>query len=214
MARKIAFKKEEIESAVKRLEAETGGELVVHVAAQSSEYREVKWILAGLCSFACALCIAILAGLWMSPSYLDTLTTSVVILAAGLLGWVIGHFTPALSRIIAGRRSLETRTLQRAETVFLEEEIFNTQERIGILLFISILERKVILLADSGINAKIQDNMWGEIVDKLAYQIKKNRTEEGLVQSIEGCRQLLLEHGFKGGPGDKNELSDSVRMDI
>ena len=42
-------------------------------------------------------------------------------------------------------------TRQRAENAFLEEEVFNTTQRTGIMIFISFFEHEVIVMADRGI---------------------------------------------------------------
>jgi len=97
--------------------------------------------------------------------------------------------------------------------VFLTEEIFNTKNRTGILIFVSYLEKKVVILADSGINEKTTASQWEQIVDKMTNSIKKGKIELAYIDAITNCEKLLLEKGFNTESQNKNELSDNFRVE-
>lgn len=103
-------------------------------------------------------------------------------------------------------------TRQRAENAFLEEEVFNTRHRTGILIFISFFEHEVIVLADRGISKVVEQKVWDKLVNDLTDHIRKGKVIEGLEATIKRCGEILLEHGFKKTSDDINELRDDLRI--
>ena len=74
---------------------------------------------------------------------------------------------------------------------FVEEELFNTRDRTGILLFISKFEHRIEVLGDVGINEKVSAEDWVEIVDHIRAGIKHGRFVDGVIDGIEMCGRLL-----------------------
>jgi putative membrane protein len=103
-------------------------------------------------------------------------------------------------------------TRQRAVNAFIEEEIFNTRHRTGIMIFISFFEHEVIVMADRGISKVVDQKEWDKIVHDLITHIRAARITEGIEQSIRRCGEILLEKGFVKTPDDINELRDDLRI--
>jgi len=112
---------------------------------------------------------------------------------------------------MAGDGLLDLRTRQRAEMAFLEEEVFRTRQRTGILLFLSLFEHRVIVIGDSGINQQVQQSQWDGIVKTVAAGIHAGRPGEALVEGIRQCGELLERHGVAIQPDDSDELSNELR---
>lgn len=105
------------------------------------------------------------------------------------------------------------RVLTKARDVFLQEEIFKTTDRIGVLVYISEFEQKVVVLGDSGINQKITKEDWTHIVDTIVLGIKHGQVAQGIVNAVSICEDLLLKHGFTNVEKADNELSDEIRIE-
>ncbi len=210
MATKIEFSKKRIEQAVDEFESKTSGELVISIEEASDDYKEAVWIMAVIFGLVCAFILAILSNLWLIPSFFNPEVVSLTIAAAIGVGYLLGSLMDKVAYKLVGKRIVANRTLQRAETVFLENEVFATSNRIGILLHLSLQEKRVTLIADKGINEKIEDNSWGEVVDNLIKEIRSKKVEEGLVHAIQACEKILLTHGFKSDGSNKNELSNEI----
>lgn len=91
--------------------------------------------------------------------------------------------------------------VQRAES--------KTRENSGILIFISLLERQVRIIADSGISAKISDDLWKLIADELAEGIGKRDAASAIIGAIEKCGELLAQH-FPAEADNPDELSNNI----
>ena len=115
--------------------------------------------------------------------------------------WILERFVPDEDEIFAVR--------ERAELEFYRQGLTQTKDQTGILIFISLFERKVVLLADKGINDKLLSPMWDEIVEKLSHEIRSGELASGLTQSIKSCGDLLQVH-FPIKKEDKNELKNDL----
>ncbi len=202
---------ERIRSAVRDLENRTSGELRPVFVRRCDEFTESNWYGAFIGAVLGITALIFFSYQWMIPS-----GTSILILLASVLvmmavGFLMPLIFPRVAVLLVGQQKAQTRVLQRATEVFLHEEIFNTHKRNGILLMVSELERKVVILADSGINQLVGQEAWEAVVTVVLEKIRKKRFVEGIVLAIEMCRDLLLENGFVADRDDKNELPDDIK---
>jgi putative membrane protein len=106
---------------------------------------------------------------------------------------------------------MEYATRQRATNAFLEQEVFNTRHRTGILLFVSIFEHEVIIMVDRGIGKVVEQKVWDTIVRDLTRTMRNGKLIDGLELSIKRCGEILQERGFTEIREAGNELHDDLR---
>jgi putative membrane protein len=82
-----------------------------------------------------------------------------------------------------------------------------TRGRTGILLFVSIAERYVEILADRGIDEKVPPGTWKEIVAAFTRQVREGKIADGFVGALTACGALLVSR-FPRAADDQNELPD------
>jgi len=131
--------------------------------------------------------------------------------AGAALAFLAVHGIAPLRRALAGAELVELRVRRRAAAAFLEQEVFATGERVGILLFLSLFERRVVVLADSGIHARVAPGEWDGIAGEIAQGIRRGEAEAALVAGVRACGELLARHGLAPRPGRGNELPDELR---
>ena len=205
--------KDKIKEAVSKLEKATAGELVLYFARKSDDYPGAGWKFAAMIGGSVAFIIGLLSYLWMLPAWLTPMIISILIFGLMLIGYLMAIFVPPLRISFISGSVVSHRVLTKARDVFLEEEIFKTNSRIGILVYISELEQKVVVLGDSGINKKISKEDWKHIVDTIVLGIKHEQVAQGIVNAVSICQDLLLKHGFTNVEKDDNELSDEIRIE-
>ncbi|MBL3658629.1 TPM domain-containing protein [Fulvivirga sp. 2943] len=205
--------KERIRLAVADLEAASSGEIVPYYTAQSDDYEVARWKMAAVFGFLGALILGLASYFWLLPFSLTPFEDALFFILLMFLGFIIPLVYPAVSRSMVDSTIMKQKVFDRATTVFLEEEIFKTRDRTGVLIYISALEREVVVLADSGINKKVKPEDWQKIVNLVIAGIKANKVDEGLVNAIQACKKLLLDNGFTVRPDDKNELPDNLRLE-
>jgi putative membrane protein len=103
----------------------------------------------------------------------------------------------------------EEEVFEKALRVFRELELDRTAERTGILILVSLLEHRVQVLADSGINARVKPGTWDDVVEIVLEDIKRGDLCQGLCDAIERCGEILAEE-FPIQPDDVDELPDRL----
>lgn len=202
--------REEIHAATTAAESRTAGELVVYVAERCDPHPEVAWKGALVGGALGALCAAIAVwrfGGWGAPDYLWIL----IGFQLGLLaGWIASRFDGAARRLIS-EEALDSRVEGRAAEAFLEEQVFATRGRTGVLIFVALFEHRVLVLADEGIDERVADDAWDEISGELALGIRRGTPAQALIHAVERCADLLEAHGVEAADPE-NELSDKPRF--
>ncbi len=135
------------------------------------------------------------------------------VMIGGFIGALKSHFINPVKRFMLSQGHLDQATRKRAETAFLEEEVFNTRQRTGILIFVSFFEHEVIVMADKGISKVVDQKEWDSLVRIIIEHIKKGKITDGIVSAITRCGDILLEKGFVITPDDVNELGDELRLE-
>lgn len=203
---------ERIKNAVAGAEGHTSGEIVPYYVESSDEYEEAVWrggVLLGTAALLIFYGIRTFTAVWMPIDLTQILF--VILLSAGL-GSALAYWLPPLRRLLAGRRLIDRRVAARALEAFVSEEVFQTRDRTGILIFLSMFEHRVHVIGDSGINERVKPADWEDIVEIITSGIKSGRAGEGLVLAIEKCGDLLKRKEVERRADDTNELPDGMRV--
>lgn len=99
--------------------------------------------------------------------------------------------------------------LDHAAFVFDDLGMAKTKDRNGVLIYVSVPGRKVAVIGDEAIHAKLGDNYWHGVLELILDQFKQDRFCEGLCAGVERLGEQLREH-FPFQRDDLNELSDDV----
>jgi len=92
---------------------------------------------------------------------------------------------------------------------FFTEKLYKTKAENGILLYISVLEQRVWVLGDRGINEKIDRQRWQDIVSLVTDGVKNKQQCEAICAAITRIGEIL-EQQFPIEPDDKNELHNLI----
>ncbi|MBI5471882.1 MAG: hypothetical protein HY961_06010 [Ignavibacteriae bacterium] len=200
-----------IEAAIAEAEKLTSGEIVPYAVSSSDEYEEALWragILLGAFTLGVFVAIHNFSTSWQT---FELVQVAAATLGASLAGVLFARYWQSATRFFAGRDTIQRRTMQRAMEAFLAEEVFKTRDRTGILLFLSLLEHKVIVMGDSGINAMVKQEEWDHVVKRIVDGIRSDKTADGLIEAIRECGELLKRQGVTIKADDANELSNKMR---
>jgi putative membrane protein len=201
-----------IAEAVRSAEKRASGQIVPYVVGASHDYPEAVWRGATIGTIAAILVYAALVGtsrLWG----VDPLRLIMATLTGAVVGSALVFSCPWIRRKTIGKRRMSRMVHERAAQAFLKEELFGTRYRNGILLFVSLFERRVVILADKGIHAKVDEADWSSITGEIAAGIGQKRAGTAVASGISRCADILLEHGFTREVSDTNELPDDLRTE-
>jgi len=198
-----ADEQQRIRSAVEAAEQRTAGEIVPQIVDASFDYPRAETFGAGFFSLA----VATLLSWWFGESSVW------FFLPLFLLGYLpckgLVRALPGLHRRLIHPREMAAEVEEKAMLSFFELGVHRTRERTGILILISLFERRVQLLADEGISAKVPQETWDEVVHTITAGLHNGTPCEALCASITRCAEILEEH-FPRRHDDRNELPDLV----
>lgn len=201
-----------VAEATRDAEARCGGEIVTVVVDRCDDYEGALWKAAALGSVGTALVAAALhvaLGLWGGP---PLVWIALPALGGAGVGWGVARWWPWLHRQLIGEDVLARRVERRASVAFLQEELFQTRGRIGILVLVALFERRVEMLRDSGVEERVDPAVWEVTVARLAKGIREGRPGAALVECIREAGDVLAEHGFEAAPDEVDELPDRPRV--
>lgn len=96
---------------------------------------------------------------------------------------------------------------QRAVELFSQLRVWDTEENSGVLIYVQLVDRKVEILADRGINARVAHAEWESICRQMERAFRQGDFESGALHAIERTGDLLAQH-FPAHPDNPNELPD------
>ncbi|MFA7268679.1 MAG: TPM domain-containing protein [Sterolibacterium sp.] len=100
---------------------------------------------------------------------------------------------------------------ERAIDVFSRLRIWDTEHNNGVLIYLQLIDRRVEIVADRGINAKVEQSKWDAVCRAMEATFRVGAYARGALQAVESVGQLLAEN-FPAVPGSgetvPNELPD------
>lgn len=193
-----------IETKIAEVERSTAGEIVVHVVEKSDAYPAVRL---GWSVLLAAVTSEVLS--YEFPEVFQSWSLEIAV-GAGLLFWLLFGLSPIL-RWLVPASSKQVQVHRRALAAFVENRVHRTRDASGVLILVSLFERRVEILADEGIHARIGVEGWNTYIRRIIKDIKAGRPAAGIVTTIEQIGKELSV-GVPPRPDDINELSNEVIM--
>jgi putative membrane protein len=198
-----------IRTAVVAAEEKTAGEIVCMVVSSSYHYPLANVLGATAAALPMSLLGTHFLGAWLwIGSQNMWLFLSLFTICFALFHWAVERF-PALKRRLISRREIEEEVEEAAINAFFRRGLYRTRDANGVLLFISVFEHKVWLLADRGIHEKVPQDEWDALVGQVTHGIREGHRADAICGAIEAIAQRLEAH-FPFKPDDTNELKNLI----
>ena len=210
-----------VSAAIARAERQTDGEIVAVATDLSDYYHDVAlhWAIAVLILVlawaawrptALTWWYDLLLGGWSPEPTMSELLTFVMVLAVLKFTVVllILRYMP-LRLALTPHETKQRRVRRRAITIFKAAAERRTVGRTGILIYLSMGERRAEIIGDEAITKVTTPETWGEAMADLIAEVKKGRPAEGIVAAINQVGVVLAEH-FPRSATDTNEIPDKL----
>ncbi len=197
-----------IDAQIGRLESRTGVQVVTAVIGKSDTYVELPWKAFALGAALAGFAVVLADMRWPQWGTSHTaLIHATTILGAAAASALLAVFVPPFARLFlrATRRDLEVR--QHAQSLFLTRELFKTRGRTGVLILVSLFERRVEILPDTGLHARVSEANWESVIARMTPRLREARPFPALQEGLAALEDLLASKGFQPGAGP-NELPD------
>ena len=203
--------RERIRQAVQQAERVTKGEIVPMIVPTSALYREAGYrtgLILALLSLALLVTIEIYWLPWGWHAGNAGWLLLAVVVSYGLGQW-LGR-VPMVVRLVTSRERMAHKVALRAEQAFYKHGLHQTKGRTGVLILVSILERRVHILADKGINDHVPAGTWDGLVNGILDGIRTGQATDAICAAIAKCGALLAQVSPAGSGGNPNELPDAL----
>jgi putative membrane protein len=190
-------------------EKRTKIQLVLATVKRSDSYAELPWKAFALGASIAGLLVSALD--LMLPGWVSNTTILISIattLVTGAVFALLAILAPGFAKLFLSKHRAEVEVRQYAESLFLSREIFATRKRVGILLLVSLFERRIVILPDKGLRNRLSANALQNIIVQmskpLAQKEVRRAIEVGLAEFIK-----VLEPSVPTGPV-QDELSNEI----
>lgn len=197
---------EALAQAVRDIEKNSDAEIVIVVRGRSGTYRHADYL--------CGAMVALVGLVFVlfSPFEFHTYWVPIDVLILFVAGAYVSSRSDVLRRLLTGKSFRAKAARTGAAAMFYEAGIANTSAENGLLIYLSLLERRLEVIADRGILKAVPALKWNNSVFELK-RIGRNPEPENLVKAIGDLGSLLAEHLPATGE-NPNELPDGPRIEL
>jgi len=198
-----------VRAAVKEAEKQTAGEIVVMIISASYAYPMANVIGAAIFALPLALIFTPVIGGWLWIGNQNMW----LFLGLFTVFFIVFHEVIKrslwLKRCFISQKEINAEVKEAAITYFFNHGLYHTRDKTGVLVLISVFERRVWVLADEGIKARVPQDQWEDIVKMITDGIKQKRPADAICAAVEKIGDLLKTH-FPIKPGDIDELENII----
>ena len=212
---------DKVSAAITKAEESTAGEIVAVATPISDSYHDVAlhWALVPLFAVlawaawrptALAWWYDFLFGGWSPDPTMSQLLTLLMFFAAlkFTVALLILKWMP-LRLFLTPAATKHRRVRRRAIAIFQAAAAGRTTGRTGILIYLSLAERRAEIIADEAILKVTDDHTWGEAMTELLTNVREGRVGDGIAAAVERVGVVLSEH-FPRSAADRNEIPDKL----
>ncbi len=184
-------------------ERSTEGEVVVVVLERSDRHPASHWI-AGCVTLLLGSAIAAPWMPWGSPVLFFLLQV-----LFGAVGAAAALVSPGFRRAFVTEERATELAREQAFQEFYRHGLHRTAGETGVLLFVSLFERRVIVLGDRGVDAKVEAEDWQHVDEAVLAGIRAGSLRQGLSKALEEVAAVLTKH-FPVGDAPQGQVPDHV----
>jgi putative membrane protein len=191
---------------VQEIEGNTDAELVIVVRARSGSYRQADYLFGALTAFIGLFFLLFL------PVNFHVYWVPIDIAVLFVLGVCLCAWSNRLRRLLTTKTFRKKAARTGAAAMFYEAGIANTNAEMGVLIYLSLLERRLELIADRGVLKAVPSLEWNQCLSEL-HQVGRQPDPEDFLKALRSLGVLLAEHLPPTGE-NPNELPDMPRFEL
>lgn len=199
----------QLESHIAGAETRTGAQIVLSVIERSDNYAELPWKAFALGTSFAGLMVLVMNLWWpLASSVTAAFLAIVMTLAAGAGFALLCVFVPDFARLFLNPRRADEETRQYAESLFLSRQFFATRDRKAVLLLVSLFERRIVVIPDTGLTGQLNHAAIDLIIKHMRVYLKAGQTARALDAGLIKLEEILS--GNARPESSVNELPDDI----
>lgn len=181
-----------LDARVAETEKHTGTQIVLSVIQRSDAYAELPWKAFALGASVAGLTLLLLH--WRFYEWYSDISPLIVvagILASGAFLSLLTLMVPRFAICFLSGYRAETEVRQYAKALFLDRELFATRKRTGILLLVSLFERRVVILPDKGLEGRLKEEDIRKIIAVMVPFLKRKDIHQAFDAGLDTLSSIL-----------------------
>ncbi len=165
-----------LDARVAETEKHTGTQIVLSVIQRSDSYVELPWKAFALGVSATGLILLLFS--WRFSAWYPDMPALVMVvgmLACGAFPALLSIMVPRFAKLFLSDYRAEVEVEQYAKSLFLERQLFDTRNRSGILLLVSLFEHRVVILPDKGLDRRLQEEDIRNMIAAMTPLLKRQQ---------------------------------------
>ncbi len=173
-------------------EKRTQTQIVLALIQRSDTYEELPWKAFALGASISGLLLLLLNG-WLYDwgPYVTPIIMVVGMLACGALLALLTVIFQRFAKCFLSDHRAEVEVQQYAKSLFLERELFATQKRAGILILVSLFERRVVILPDKGLDDRLKEDDIQNIIAAIMPLLKRKQISKAFDAGLDHLSRIL-----------------------
>src|SRR5437870_2882277 len=192
--------------AVRDIEKDTDAEIVIVVRGRSGTYRHADYL------FGAIIALIGLVFVLLSPFEFHTYWVPFDVVLLFAAGAFLSSRSHMIRRLLTAKKFRAQAARNGAAAMFYEAGIANTHAENGVLIYLSLLERQLEIIADRGVLKAIPALRWNDATFELK-KVGRNADPDIFVEAVRSLGRLLAEHLPATGE-NPNELADGPRIEL
>ncbi len=193
--------RERVRDCIREIESGTGAEVVATVCVRSGHYRHADYLVGVLFSLGALLFYL----LYPEPLFDDIAV--VLVVASFVVGALFSYAWSGLRRLLVSGKVLDEAVHKSALASFVEQGITNTRGRTGVLVYVSLFEKRARVVADSGIPVERLGDRWTAAVREI--EVSSRKGADAFAVALLALGPILAE-AVPRAADDVNELPDEM----
>ncbi len=198
----------QIRDAVTLAEKSTAGEIVPMIVRGSSPLGHLNVLLFFILSACFEFCYFAIA---KKIGFEFSIETQATLVVGALVGAYLLAKLEVVQRNLTPKSDRVHNSLVRAELEFHRSKIRSTSAHTGVLLFVSMMERYAVVLADEKVAEKLDPAIWNEVLQTLLNGLKAKDFAIGFAKAIDQTGQIMGKH-FPASEHLQNDLPNDLQI--
>lgn len=191
----------QVRECIKRIEAQTSAELVVTVQRTSGHYRHADYLVGAI------LALASLGFYFLYPEPIFDDIAALIIVASFGIGAILSASWNSLRSLLITKKLKHRNVQVAAKASFVEQGISQTRDRTGILVYVSLFEQRVEVVADCGVPLAKLEARWTNAVSAIDTSSRKG--VDAFIRALDSLAPVLAQ-SLPRAADDINELPDEM----
>ena len=199
--------KQNLYETIEDIENHSLTEAVAVVKSHSAQYRDVSlW-------FGFSLMAVLYTFFMFSPFEFNVYVIYFVSLFSFPLGYLLVEFFPVLKRLLISNARLHKQSEIHARAIFQKGGIRFTEEKIGVLFYVSVFEKAVTILPDRGAETAVPEDDWNNMRESFANIFSSDNPAKAFIEELKKTKPIFAEN-ILPVENDINELPDDLEVEL